>query len=114
MPPSAALGGLTPAELRFLLLELLGRVGDLECPLAARYAETVRLKGLKAGPDIKPNGMEAGTKALPKPSPVPRCGGGNKMALRVIQEERVVKAQCRQAFASTATRALLAKPNITV
>jgi len=95
-------------------LELLGRVGDLECQLAARYAETVRLKGLKAGPDIKPNGLEAGTKALPEPSLVPRCGGGNKMALRVIQEEPVVKAQCRQAFASTATRALLAKPNITI
>jgi hypothetical protein len=83
---------LTPAELKALVIELLGRVRDLERQVAARDAEIARLKGLKARPDIKPSGMEQGAKA-PSTTPAgPRRGGGNKTARRTIHEERVLKA----------------------
>jgi hypothetical protein len=39
---------LTPAELKALVVDLLGRVRDLERQVAARDAEIARLKGLKA------------------------------------------------------------------
>lgn len=92
MPLSENLDSLTPAELRSLLLELLGRVRDLERQLAARDGEIARLKGLKGRPDIKPSGMERGTHTPAEPSPGPRRGGGNKTARRAIHEVRVVKA----------------------
>ena len=53
--PSGNLDGLTAAGLRALLLELIERVRDLERQLAVRDGEMVRLKSLKARPDIKQN-----------------------------------------------------------
>ena len=83
---------LTSAELKALVIELLSRVRDLERQVAARDAEIGRLKGLKGRPDIKPSGMEQGSKA-PSATPArPRRGGGNKTARRTIHEDRVVKA----------------------
>lgn len=92
MPPPENFDDLTPAELRSLLSEVLGRVRDLERQLAARDAEIARLKGLNGRPDIKPSGMERGTHAPAEPSLGPRRGGGNKTARRAIHEVRVVKA----------------------
>jgi len=83
---------LTPAELKALVVDLLGRVRDLERQVAARDAEIARLKGLKGRPDIKPSGMEQATKAASPPAAGPRRGGGNKTARRTIHEERVIKA----------------------
>ena len=74
------------------MLELLGRVGDLERQLAARDAEIARLKGLQGRPAIRPSGMEPGDKSPADPLPGPRRGGGNKTARRSIDEDRVVKA----------------------
>jgi len=82
----------TPAELRFLALELFERVHDFECQLAARDAQIARLKGLNGQPDIRPSGMERGTNASAEPSPAPRRGGGNKTVRRAIHEVCVVKA----------------------
>ena len=92
MPAPENLDGLTPAALKALLLELLGRVRDLERQVAARDAEIARLKGLKGRPDIKPSGMEPGAKAPVEPSSGPRRGGGCKTARRAIHEVQVVKA----------------------
>jgi len=86
------LDGLTPAGLKALLLELLGRVRELERQLAARDGEIARLKGLKGRPDIRPSGMEQGDKAPAGPSSGPRGGGGPKTARRTIDEDRVIKA----------------------
>ena len=80
MPPLKNLDDLTPAELRSLLLKLLGRVRDLERQLPARDGEIACLKGLNGRPDIKPSGMERGTHAPAEPSSAPRRGGGNKTA----------------------------------
>jgi hypothetical protein len=92
VPTPENLDGLTPAELKALLLELFGRVRDLERQVAARDAEIARLKGLKGRPDIRPSGMEPGDKAPAGPSSGPRRGGGNKTARRTIHEDRVIPA----------------------
>lgn len=86
------LDGLTPAELKALLLELFGRVRDLERQVAARDAEIARLKGLKGRPDIRPSGMEPGDKAPAGLTSGPRRGGGNRTARRTIHEDRVIPA----------------------
>ena len=86
------LDGLTPAELKALLLELFGRVRDLERQVAARDAEIARLKRLKGRPDIRPSGMEPGDKAPAGPTSGPRRGGGNRTARRTIHEDRVIPA----------------------
>ena len=83
---------LTPAELKALVIELLGRVRDLERQLASRDAEIARLKGLKGRPDIKPSGMERATQAPCATPAEPRRGGGNKTARRTIHEDRILKA----------------------
>ena len=74
------------------MVDLLGRVRDLERQVAARDAEIARLKGLKGRPEIKPSGMEQATNAPSVPAAGPRRGGGNKTARRTVHEERVVKA----------------------
>ena len=74
------------------MIELLGRVRDLERQVAARDAEIARLKGLKGRPNIRPSGMEQGSKSPPDPPAGPRRGGGNKTSRRTIHEDRVVKA----------------------
>ena len=74
------------------MIELLGRVRDLERQVAARDAEIARLKGLKGRPDIRPSGMEQSSKSPPDPPAGPRRGGGNKTSRRTIHEDRVVKA----------------------
>jgi hypothetical protein len=84
---------LSPAELKALVIELLGRVRDLERQVASRDAEIARLKGLKGRPEIKPSGMEPGSKAASAGPAEPRGGGGNKTARRIIHEDRVVKAE---------------------
>lgn len=63
---------LSPTELRALVSELLGRVRDLERQVASRDAEIARLKGLKGRSEIKPSGMEQGSKAPSAPPAAPR------------------------------------------
>src|SRR5260370_2940645 len=93
MSPPPDLDGLSFAELKALVGELLARVADLGRTVSEQREETARLKGLKGRPDIKPgkpSGMEKASH--PKPWNPPRRGGGHKTSQPILHEERVVKA----------------------
>src|SRR5215213_2288808 len=91
MAPPADLKALSPAELKALVLDLLGKMADLERTVAAQREEIARLKGLKGRPALKPSGMEQGTE--PKPSrDRPGRRGRGKVVPRVAVEERILRA----------------------
>jgi hypothetical protein len=91
VPPPTALSDLSRPELEALLVELFGKVTDLERIVAGQREEIARLKGLKGRPDIKPSGMDNATE------PANPAGKGNKrrrgkVAPRVAVDDQVVKA----------------------
>ena len=91
MTAPANLDDLSPAELRALVLGLLGEVAEQKRLIAELRDENARLKGLKARPRIKPSSME-------KASEVKRSGkrnkrrGRGKLIPRVSVSEQIVKA----------------------
>lgn len=93
MAPPADLESLPNADLKALVLELFGKVVELERTVAAQREEIARLKGLKGRPAIGPSGMEAASEAGPSPKPAAgrrrRRRGAKNLT---IHEERVVKA----------------------
>jgi len=91
MAPPADLDAFSPAELKALILDLLGKVADLERTVAAQREEIARLKGLKGRPPIKPSGMEQGTEPKP-PRGRPGRRGRGKVVPRVAVEDRILKA----------------------
>ena len=64
-PELPNLEDLSAAELRSLVVSLLGTVAQLEAKVAALTEENARLKGLKGRPNLKPSGMEKGTDTAP-------------------------------------------------
>src|SRR3954447_7948332 len=89
---------LSAAELRCLVIDLLGTVATLEGRVAELTEEIARLKGLKGRPKLTPSGLEKGTNTE-EPSPSvskPQCRRGRrqrslpKSARLIIDEDRVV------------------------
>ena len=88
--PPEDLDGLSPAQLKELVVGLLAKLTDLERTVAAQREEIARLKGLKGRPDIKPSGMDKATEAG-KPGRQEKRAGRGKVRPRVSVEDRVVK-----------------------
>src|SRR5215203_1866152 len=93
MLPAPDLDGLSNADLKRLVLQLLGRVADLERTVAAQREEIARLKNLKGRPTIrpsKPSGLDTHT---PPPGSGSKPGRrGPKTSQLTIHEERVMRA----------------------
>jgi len=94
-PELPNLEDLCAAELRSLVVSLLGTVAQLEAKVAALSEEIARLKRLKGRPNLKPSGMEKGTDPPPAPSggtgrPKRRDPRPPKSARLIIDEDRVV------------------------
>ena len=94
-PELPNLEDLSAAELRSLVVSLLGTVAQLEAKVAALSEEIARLKRLKGRPNLKPSGMEKGTDTPPAPSggtgrPKRRDPQPPKSARLIVDEDRVV------------------------
>ena len=89
-PPD--LDALSSAELKALVIALLGRVTELERTVTAQRDEIARLKGVPGRPTLKPSGMEKATQPKPTTGQGKHGWGGKKTARRVIHENRVIKA----------------------
>jgi hypothetical protein len=89
--PPENLDGLSSAQLRELVVMLLGKVTALEQMVVEQRAEIARLKGLKGPPDIKPSGMDKATEPA-KPGWHKNRPRRGKVRPRVSIEDRVLKA----------------------
>jgi hypothetical protein len=90
MAPPDNIDEMASAELRALVVALLGKVTDLQRTVAAQRDEIARLKGLKGPPSIKPCAMEQATSAAPKGRFSGRKSRGKKPTPRVAIEDRVL------------------------
>ena len=90
--------GLTTAELRRLVVELLGEVSRLAEENAALRDEVARLKGLKQRPKIKLSGMEQATTTRADKRKR-KTKVRNTTAKRVVHEERVLPIMAPPGFA---------------
>ena len=95
MPLPEDIDGLSPAELKLLVVRLLEEVADLRRTVAAQRDEIARLKGGPGRPNIKPNskpsGMEQATDPKPPGGHNERRRRGSTRAKLTINEERKVK-----------------------
>jgi Transposase IS66 family len=95
MPPPENIDGLSPAELKNLVVKLLETVAELERTVAAQCDEIARLKGGPPRPNVKPNskpsGMEQATDPQPAGSSNKRRRRGSTRSKLTIDEERKVK-----------------------
>ena len=91
VPPPSALSDLSRPELEALLIELFGKVAELEKVVGEQREEIARLKGLKGRPSIKSSGMDKATEP-PKPAQKEKRRFRGKVTPRVIVADQVVKA----------------------
>jgi hypothetical protein len=90
MSPPADLDGLSPAELKDLVLTLLAEVAELRRTVAAQRDEIARLKGGPQRPNIKPSGMERGTEPKPLGNGERKRPRGSTRSKLTVDEERTV------------------------
>jgi hypothetical protein len=91
MPLPENIDGLSPAELKALVVKLLEKVAELERTVAAQRDEIARLKGGPPRPNIKPSGMEQTTDPKPPGSSNERRRRGSTRSKLSIDEECKVK-----------------------
>src|SRR5947209_20534080 len=89
MPLPKDIDGLSPAELKSLVLSLLEKVAELERTVTAQRGEIARLKGGPPRPNIKPSGMEQASN--PKPPGSSNKRRGSTRSKLSIDEVRNVK-----------------------
>jgi len=92
MSPPGDLDGLSPAELKDLVLTLLAEVAELGRTVAAQRDEIARLKGGPPRPNIKPSGMEQASHPEPAERSSKRPRGSTRSKLSIDEEREVALA----------------------
>jgi hypothetical protein len=92
MPP-ADLDTLSVAELRALVIGLLGEVSELQRVVAEQRDEIARLKGLKGRPKIPPSTPSGMMQASEPNSPLRGKRRRGKTLTRVLAEDRIITAE---------------------
>lgn len=92
MPPPVDLDTQSNADLKRLVLELLGKIAELERQLGDQRAEVARLKGLKGKPRIKPSGLDMATPGERGARSRRRRGQAAQTSERVVREDRILCA----------------------
>jgi hypothetical protein len=92
MPLPKDIDGLSPAELKSLVLRLLEKLAELERTVAAQRDEIARLKGGPPRPNIKPSGMEQTSNPKPPGSSNKRRRGSTRSMLSIDEVAQHARA----------------------
>jgi hypothetical protein len=88
MPPPSDLDGLSPAELKGLVVKQWEHIVELQRMVAALRDEIARLKGGPGRPNLKPSGMERGTE--------PPGSSGKRKRLRGSTRSKLFAQRCKR------------------
>src|SRR5208283_3487723 len=122
MPPPPDIEGLSPSELKNLVLQLFEERAELWRMVAALRDEIARLKGGPGRPDIKanvkPSGMEKASEAQPTDRSGERRRRGSTRAKLTIDEERKLEAEAPpgsrfKGYAGFLVQDLMIRPHVT-